>query len=364
MPSVALVVIAKNEERSIGRLLESATRLVDEIIVVDTGSHDNTIEIARAAGARVSHLDWIDDFSAARNSALELTNAPWRLVLDADEWIAPETNDIREICNREDKFVGRVNISNSFNADIAGRRQVLKSRDWISRLLPIGVRYVGVIHEQPRHDLPIRNVPIYVLHDGYEDAQLQLKGDRNLLLLEQLMASGCDDEYYRYQYAKELIRKARFEDAAAQLTIVLSRIAGAAPWREEAVCSALQSFGNSEWFDIGVELIENERTRYSASTDFWFCVGCFYIELARAAPQIGGQALELIELSFLRCIKIGEHETKSKVVGRGSFLAAQNLYAFYVATHQPDKANRFKRLANEPAHHSASHDSASHENHW
>lgn len=348
MPSVALVVIAKNEERSIGRLIASAKHLVDEIVVLDTGSHDNTIEIARAAGARIGHFDWIDDFSAARNKALELTEAPWRLVLDADEWLSPETQDIRYICKSEQPFVGRINISSSFNEDVAGHREVLHSRDWISRLLPIGVRYSGAIHEQPKHELPIRNVPIFVSHDGYEEAQLKLKGDRNFSLLQQLINAGCDNEYYRYQYAKELIRRETFDEALEQISVALKAVPESAPWREDVICTALQSFGRAKSFDAGIELIERERARYSESPDFWFLVGCFYMELARTKPPFAGQVLELIELSFLRCINIGEHAGRSKVLGRGSFLAAQNLYAFYVATGQLDKAYRYQKLARHP----------------
>lgn len=346
MPSIALVVIAKNEERSIGRLLESAKNLVDEMIVVDTGSSDGTLDIARAAGARTSHFKWIDDFSAARNAALGLTNAPWRLVLDADEWLSPETQDIQNICRSADAFVGRINISSSFNADVAGRRQVLQSCDWVSRLLPAGVSYGGAIHEQPIHKLPVRDVPIFVQHDGYEDTQLQIKGDRNFRLLEQMMQSGCDNDYYRYQYAKELTRKKAFSEASEQITIALKTASETAPWREDAICTALQALGGSKSFDPGIELIDMERARYFESPDFWFFVGCFYMELAQTRPSFGGQLLELIELSFLRCINIGEGG--SKVVGRGSFLAAQNLYAFYVATDQAEKANQFRPLARQP----------------
>ena len=345
MPSVALVVIAKNEERSIGRLIESAKNFVDEMIVVDTGSSDSTIDIARAAGARTSHFKWIDDFSAARNKALELTEAPWRLVLDADEWLAPESQDVRELCRSANAFVGRINISSSFNADVAGRRQILKSRDWVSRLLPAGVTYAGTIHEQPKHNLPVRNVPILAYHDGYEDAQLQSKGDRNFYLLGQLIQSGCENDYYRYQYSKELNRRKTYQEASQQVSIALKTAPADAPWREDAICTALQSFGSSKSFDAGIELIDMERARYSESPDFWFFVGCFYMELAQNRPLLGGQLLELIELSFLRCIKIGEGS--SKVIGRGTFLAAQNLYAFYVATHQQEKAKQFQQLARQ-----------------
>jgi glycosyltransferase involved in cell wall biosynthesis len=340
MTSVALVTIARDEERSIGRLIESAKNLVDEIILLDTGSRDRTVEIARAAGAKVHHFHWVDDFSAARNKALEKTTAPWRLILDADEWIAPETRDIRGICKGGGRFVGRINIKSRFHYNLAGHRDIAHSRTRISRLLPIGVGYAGVIHEQPVHNLPTRDVPIYAWHDGYEDAQLEKKGARNIKLLEKVIGLGGDDGYHRYQYAKELLREKRFKEAAVQLVIALESCVVTAPWREDLICIALNTFGNSSSFEAGLELIEAEGSRYSKSTDFWFCVGEFYMDLAQARPQIGVKVLELIESAFLRCIKAGESD-EVKVAGRGSFLAAQNLYAFYIATDQPEKAKRF-----------------------
>jgi tetratricopeptide (TPR) repeat protein len=64
---------------------------VDELVVVDTGSGDRTPEIAQAAGAQVYHFDWCDDFSAARNAALQYVHSDWVLVLDADETLVPES---------------------------------------------------------------------------------------------------------------------------------------------------------------------------------------------------------------------------------------------------------------------------------
>ncbi len=86
-----LVVIAKNESRCLERCLRSAQPFVDRMLVLDTGSADTTPELARACGAEVHFFDWIDDFSAARNRALELADADWNLFLDADEWIDPQS---------------------------------------------------------------------------------------------------------------------------------------------------------------------------------------------------------------------------------------------------------------------------------
>jgi glycosyltransferase involved in cell wall biosynthesis/predicted TPR repeat methyltransferase len=96
-PTISLCMIVRNEEECIERCIESARRAVDEIIIVDTGSEDRTVEIARRLGARVFHHRWNDDFSEARNYSLEQASGDWILVLDADETLA--ANDICKVCD-------------------------------------------------------------------------------------------------------------------------------------------------------------------------------------------------------------------------------------------------------------------------
>jgi glycosyltransferase involved in cell wall biosynthesis len=83
---LALLVIAKNEARGIARCLQSAQPHVRRMVVLDTGSTDDTVQIARSCGAQVYQEPWRDDFAWARNRALELADADWSLFLDADEW--------------------------------------------------------------------------------------------------------------------------------------------------------------------------------------------------------------------------------------------------------------------------------------
>lgn len=85
---IGLCMIVRNESALLGNCLDSVQGLVDEIVVIDTGSNDNTTEIARNYGACVHEFRWTDDFSAARNHALQMATTAWILVLDADETIS------------------------------------------------------------------------------------------------------------------------------------------------------------------------------------------------------------------------------------------------------------------------------------
>ncbi len=84
---LSLTMIVKNEAAALGRCLASVRDLVDEIVVVDTGSTDNTREIARQYGARVFDFPWCDSFAAARNESIRHASGQWLLWLDADEYL-------------------------------------------------------------------------------------------------------------------------------------------------------------------------------------------------------------------------------------------------------------------------------------
>ncbi|MCM0593934.1 MAG: glycosyltransferase [Gloeotrichia echinulata DVL01] len=88
--NLSLCMIVKNEAATLPKCLSSVQNVVDEIVVVDTGSSDRTVEIATAYGAKVHRFQWCNDFSAARNAALKYVTGDWILVLDADETLTPE----------------------------------------------------------------------------------------------------------------------------------------------------------------------------------------------------------------------------------------------------------------------------------
>lgn len=91
MKTLGLVMIVKNEERCLAKCLERVKDLVDKIYITDTGSTDRTKEIAASFGAVISDYVWNQDFSAARNFALDQSDCDWNLVLDADEYLIEGT---------------------------------------------------------------------------------------------------------------------------------------------------------------------------------------------------------------------------------------------------------------------------------
>ena len=190
---ITLALIARNEETHIGRCLKSASGLAAELIVVDTGSTDRTKEMALSCGARVLDFPWIEDFSAARNHALEAAHGRWILVLDADEYLPPSSVDaIRALtagANAADRAYQLVNKSstNEGRTGISGL---------IVRLFPNDprVRYEWPVHEQvvtslQRANIPIENTGIEIIHTGYSSREVNAaKQERNLRILEKMTA--------------------------------------------------------------------------------------------------------------------------------------------------------------------------------
>ena len=106
MITVSLCMIVKNEAATLPQCLDSVKDLVEEMVVLDTGSDDNTVTLAQDLGAKVYHYQWHDDFAAARNQALQYVEGEWVLVLDADEVLVPEViPHIQQAIQEKDNLV-------------------------------------------------------------------------------------------------------------------------------------------------------------------------------------------------------------------------------------------------------------------
>ena len=343
MNRIALVMIVRDEARSLERCLVSALPWVDETVVVDTGSRDATIEIARRLGARVGRFAWSDDFSAARNAALALTDAPWRLVLDGDEWISDGGDSLAALRAESPAFVGQISVASEL--DQAGGT-VGHAPSWLPRILPRGVQYQGRVHEQPVAALPRRRLALVVGHDGYRQAQMKAKAGRNEQLLTRALSERPDDAYLRYQLGKDLEVREKFEGAAAHYRRALDGTGADDAWRHDLVVRTLFTLKKLGRHDAGVALAEAEMPRWQGSPDFFFTLGDLLLDCAASTPGRAGELLPLIESSWLRALEIGEQpQLLDSVRGRGSFLAAHNLAVLHAGLGHDAEARQWRERA-------------------
>lgn len=219
-------MIARDEARLLPRMLASIKGVVDEIIVVDTGSVDETPAIAAAAGARVIHHPFQDDFSDARNVALEAATSRWILVLDADEYLADGAG---AIIRRAVRQGDRAGFYLHFINHLGGGRQHVCAMARLFRNHP-AIRFRYVIHEQIVDDLVVysrrKNYPLQVLdgaivhHDGYlpERSKQRGKDKRNERLFRLQVEKYPKHAYSWYKFGDFLRRfKDRSEEALKAL---------------------------------------------------------------------------------------------------------------------------------------------------
>jgi glycosyltransferase involved in cell wall biosynthesis len=186
MPTLSLCMIVKNEEKHLARCLSSVKGVVDEIVIVDTGSSDRTIEIAESFETKIFYFDWVYDFSAARNFALSKCSGDWILYLDADEELNPDS--IEEV----KKYKTHTPAGIFCTVKSIGSSSVNGSAMRYPRLFANvpGMEFTGKVHEQiidslKNNKLPLIDSRIEIIHHGYVlgDEGLQQKKERNLSLL-------------------------------------------------------------------------------------------------------------------------------------------------------------------------------------
>jgi tetratricopeptide (TPR) repeat protein len=202
--SLSLCMIVKNEEKHLPQCLGSVKDLVDEIVIVDTGSGDKTQEISTAFGAKVYEFPWMGDFSAARNFSLGQARGDWILILDADERVAAKDfPDLRKLaCHRGNRRVAYSFVTRNYtpNSEVQGWTpnegiyEEEKGIGWFPsekvRLFPNDsrVRFQGVVHEGVRsslvdHSVAIEDSSIPIHHFGKLDEQRERKKGEEYYLL-------------------------------------------------------------------------------------------------------------------------------------------------------------------------------------
>ena len=205
-------MIVKNEEKNIERALSWAKGVAFEQIVVDTGSTDRTVEIAESMGAKVYHFEWINDFSAAKNYAIEQATGNWIAFLDADEYFPDE--DVKTLMTllrqiESDQNLRKLNSALRCpiaNVDDKGKPFLVVRQDRVFRNVS-EIRYSGKIHEMLITRDPIMEAPeLTIIHTGYSQSAYAETGKafRNVDLIREELNRDPDNATLKCYFADSL----------------------------------------------------------------------------------------------------------------------------------------------------------------
>jgi tetratricopeptide (TPR) repeat protein len=322
---LSLCMIVKDEEEMLPRCLAAVQPAVDEMIIVDTGSTDRTVEIAASFGATVLHHEWTGSFSDARNVSLDAATGDWIIYLDADEVL------VEEDAQRLRALTGRVwreafaLVETNYTGDIEDGTALTHTAMRMFRNRP-EYRFKGRLHEQMAYALPgylterIEYTQLRIEHYGYlgvvRDAKD--KSRRNLDLLLQQVADGREDAFQSFNLGSEYLALGEvdtavehFEKSWKMLETDPGRtVYPYVPTLANRFVTALRELGRHDAADAkadeGLEL-------FPGYTDLVF-------QKAWSARSRGDDAGA--RRLFERCLEMGDSPSKySSVVGCGSYLA-------------------------------------------
>lgn len=220
---LSLCMIVKDEEGCIGKCLNSIKQVVDEIIIVDTGSSDRTVEICKSFGAQVYEFTWNESFSDARNFGLERATGDWILWLDADEELdSSNVYKLRDILYSDEDILS-IHLVNYYG-ELAEQDKTFEIAHTRLFRNHKGFKFKNKIHEMlnvedvltiPQDGLIIKTVPIKVHHYGYMEAisENKKKFERNLTMLEKELKEKDHSPWIHYHIASEYYRVKKFKKA-------------------------------------------------------------------------------------------------------------------------------------------------------
>src|SRR4051812_30683622 len=327
--TISLCMIVRDEEAMLPRCLDAVAEHVDEIVIVDTGSTDATMDIARSYGAKVIETEWTGDFAAARNVSFHAATSDWIVYLDADEVLGDDQGPrLRELTGRvwrEAFFLVETNHTGELEDGTSVHHNALR----VFRNRP-EYRFTGRIHEQIAHTLPghvverVETTDIRLEHFGYLGVvrEEKDKSRRNLELLERQLAENGESPFLHFNLGSEHGALGQHEDAlehfrAAWATVRTDphlRTYGYVPSLVGRLATTLRNLGRREELAAHVE---DALAVFPNFTDLVF-------ELGMATLHEGD--LDGARELFERCLQMGDAPSAySATVGSGSFIAGSLL---------------------------------------
>jgi glycosyltransferase involved in cell wall biosynthesis len=341
---VSLCMIVKNEEDNLGRCLTSIKDIVDEMIIVDTGSTDETVAIAESFGAKVYHFPWTNSFSEARNESLKHATKEWILIMDADDEFCKEDKErLQQLIQNgsEDNnlyFFETLNYCGGFpdsnNISVNLNPRLFKNN--------YGFYYEGEVHNQlvnyknNRKDI---NLPIRIYHYGYLDNNIKVKNkrERNISLLKEQLKNEPNNKYACFNLANEYFA---LEDIQKALDFYYKSYEEFSPNIGYGFILMIRIVIANYYlglYDKALEFADIGLKYYPGFTDLYFFKAIIYKVMARPTLAIK---------SFEKCIEMGESPAEFKFLyGTGSFKPIYELGNIYLELKDYHTAFRYFNAA-------------------
>ena len=313
---ISICMIVKNEGAILEKCLEAIKSLNYEIVIIDTGSTDNTKEIALKYTDKVYDFMWCDDFSKARNFSVENATNDYIVILDADEILTYiDKEQLQNLLLENEGKVGRLGINNEYERE----NNEFKYMERVSRVFNRKLfKYHGTIHEQiiskDSKSYSYYDVPIEINHIGYSNEELERKNkiDRNISMLKKSINQNPNDPYIFFQLGKSYYLKKEFGEAKVYFEEALNLNVDT---KYEYVQNLIESYGytliNLQKYEEAM-IILNVYEEYKWSGDFLFLVGLIYMN--------NGFFKKAIE-EFEKCTKL----KKCSMEGVNNYLAYYNM---------------------------------------
>ncbi len=340
--TLSLCMIVRDEEQMLPRCLSAVASAVDEIVIVDTGSTDATVEIARSFGAKVIEFPWTGSFSEARNVSFEAATGDWVMYLDADEvLVAEDVEQLRALTGRTWREAFYL-VETSYTGELGDGGAMVNNALRVFRNRP-EYRFRDRLHEQIAHTLPtyipgrVEQTPVRVTHYGYLGSvrDAKEKSQRNIELLRKQSAESPKTPFLHFNLGSEYIVVGDFNAAIDELTTARALVAAEGNLtRAEYVPSLFTRLVTV--LRMAGSLLEADTTA-AEGLELFPQFTDLVLAQARIA-QTRGDTDEAVAL-FHRAIEMGEAPARySPMVGSGTFLARLALAELHLELGEPAPA--------------------------
>ncbi len=281
-PLISLCMIVKDEADNLPRCLESVKGIVDEIVIVDTGSTDETPQIAERYGAKIIRYEWTGSFSDARNESLKHATGEWILWLDADEALAEGKEKLRKFLEQETDYDGFILPMVSFVGHRSHREGHVHPAFRLFRNLK-GIKFERNLHEQiagsilkVKPNAKFGVLPVWIEHYGYLTPLVRRKQkvERNLELAKKDLRENPTDPFAWYNLGREYLRLNQWERAYYCFRRALFHHGDEfTPYLLRCLCDAVQCLMRLNRPQQALEFLREVQQLPVVTPDFWMLEG-------------------------------------------------------------------------------------------